>query len=59
MTYQIIKENLQNPGNKTVMIDSSSEVLEFENIEEAQIFCDILNANANDSKYYIKSIKSR
>jgi hypothetical protein len=59
MTYQIIKENLQNPKNRTVMIDSSSEVLEFENIEEAQVFCDILNANANDSKYYIKSIKSR
>jgi len=54
MSYQIIKENLKDPSQKVYMICNHSEVLEFDTIEEAQNFCNILNANATDSKYYVK-----
>jgi hypothetical protein len=53
--YQILKEYKHSGKIQYVlMVDGHSEILEFDNIEEAQEFCDILNANAIDCKYSIR-----
>ena len=56
MSYQIIKENLQDPSQKTLLMDGHDEILEIESLEEVASLCGILNANATDSKYYIRQI---
>jgi hypothetical protein len=56
--YQIVKENLKDPDNKVLLVDSHSEVVEYETFKEAEELCCLFNANANDSRYYIKEIKS-
>jgi len=56
MSYQIIKENLQNPSQKTLLMDGHDAILDIESLEEVAHLCEILNANATDSKYYIRQI---
>jgi hypothetical protein len=56
MPYQIIKENLQNPSQKTLLMDGHDAILEIELLEEVAHLCEILNANATDSKYYIRQL---
>lgn len=52
--YQILKEySTHGKTQKVLMIDSHCEILEFDTIEEANEFCNILNANAVDSKYTV------
>jgi hypothetical protein len=55
--YQIVKENLKDPQIKVLLIDSHSEVIECDTLEEAEDICNIFNANSTDSKYYIKEVK--
>lgn len=54
--YQIIKENLKDPKSKVLLVDSHSEVIECDTLDEAQDICDIFNANSTDSKYYIREV---
>lgn len=53
--YQILKE-YKNAGKRqfVLMVDGHSEILEFDSMQEAQDFCDILNANATDCVYTIR-----
>jgi hypothetical protein len=56
--YQITKQSLKDKGNVILLVDTHSEVLEFENLHEAEDFCGILNANANGFKYKVKRVGS-
>jgi len=58
MIYQILKQNLENPLQQTLMVDNHSEILEIESEQAAIKLCDILNANATDSKYYIRGVQN-
>jgi hypothetical protein len=40
------------------MVDNHSEILEIESEQAAIKLCDILNANATDSKYYIRGVQN-
>ena len=56
--YQIIKQNLKNPLSRVLLVDSHSEVIEYETFQEAEDLCAVFNANSTDSKYYIKEVNS-
>ncbi len=51
--YQIIKEDVK-LKSKVYLVDSHSEILEFETLNEATNMCDILNANAKGFKYSVR-----
>ena len=53
--YQILKEYKKGSHTqKVLMVDSHSEILEFDLIQEALEFCNILNANAIDTTYTVR-----
>jgi hypothetical protein len=50
--YQIIKRDRKTLQNR-VMIDQSNETVEFENFEEAESLCNILNYNSSGKHVYL------
>lgn len=52
--YQILKQSLKDPKNKTLLVDDHSEILEIENLEDAEKICAIFNANSKDFKYTLR-----
>jgi hypothetical protein len=53
--FQIVKQN-KVTLSETLVIDTSNEVLEFENIDEAEDLCNLFNKNSKSHYYYTRSI---
>ena len=56
--YQITKQDIKDKRKVVLLVDTHSEILEFESLHEAEDFCGILNANANGFKYSTKRVGS-
>lgn len=56
--YQITKQDIKDKSNVILLVDSHSEILEFDTLHEAEEFCGILNANAKGYKYSVKRVGS-
>ena len=55
--YQITKEDLKT-RQRILLIDSHSEVLEFETLREAEELVNIMNANASGYRYGYRKVGS-